>query len=77
MPRKRDGKKYSLDLPIGATCLQCKSFGVCSIKKWANEADEQCSLVPSNFALIGEESTAERLNREAAERYLSGSLLSQ
>jgi hypothetical protein len=64
MRRKRDGKKYSLDLPTGMTCGRCKNYEDCSLKGHAIAGDEQCDFLPLNFALSGEESKAEEHTRE-------------
>ena len=69
MPRKRDNKKYSLDLPENMTCKQCKNYGDCSLKGYAVSDDEQCAFVPSNFALLGNESKAEVHTREHKGKY--------
>ena len=63
-PRERDGKKFSLDLPPGYTCEDCREFKSCVRLGLAIPADEQCEFIPNDFALPGEESMARRLNRE-------------
>lgn len=67
--RERDGKKFGLDLPEGKICGDCKNFSICVIKEWAVEDDKQCALLPSNFALEGEESKAETHNRNHRKLY--------
>ncbi len=56
-----------LDIPNGHICQECKFFYGCHLFEVAIAQDRQCGMVPNNFALPGQESEAERFNRQDIE----------
>ena len=70
LPRAWEHNPYpELNLPPKKTCAVCKNFISCNGLGHAIATDTTCSYVPNNFALPGQESKAERLNREDMEAF--------
>jgi len=65
---REPGEIVGLNIPDGYICEDCKNFHRCRLMGTAISRDRQCDYIPNDFALYGQESKAERFNREDEER---------